>query len=339
MPDVGVTFAGFSPLGPHRAVEVASRAQELGYRSYWTAEASGPESFAVLAACGAAAPGLDLGTGIVPIQVRSPLLAAMGAATLQALHPDRRVLLGVGISSPVITERWHGVPYGDRPVDHMREYLTVIGQLLAGEEVRHDGDFYRLSGAQLGVRLGERRPELVLAALNPRMLRLAGELADGVLLNYLPASHVPECVAHVRDGEVEAGRSPGSCRIYAYVHIGVAERNEDTLERARRDVFSYAVTDGYGNMMRRAGFEAEIAELRAAHGRRDRKGAVAAISDELADAIDFVGSADDARGYLGSYLEAGVEEAVVMPLPWGPDRMAVIDDTLAAAAKLATPTG
>ena len=107
MADLGVTFAGFSPLGPRRAVEVAVRSEELGYRSYWTAEANGPESFAVLAACGAAAPGVDLGTGIVPIQVRSPLLTAMGAATLQALHPERRILLGLGISSPVITARWH----------------------------------------------------------------------------------------------------------------------------------------------------------------------------------------------------------------------------------------
>jgi probable F420-dependent oxidoreductase len=337
MADLGVTFAGFSPLGPQRAVEVAQRAEELGYRSYWTAEASGPESFAVLAACGAAAPGLDLGTGIVPIQVRSPTLTAMGAATLQALHPDRRILLGVGISSPVITTRWHGVPYGEHPVARMREYLTVTGQLLSGGEVRHDGRFYQLSGAQLGVRLGDRRPELVLAALNPRMLRLAGELADGVLLNYLPASHVAECVARVRDGEADAGRPPGSCRIYAYVHIGVAERNEDTRERARRDIFSYAVTDGYGNMMRRAGYDDEITELRAAHERRDRKAAVAAISDDLADAIDFVGPPDEARRYLAAYLEAGVEEAVVMPLPWGPDRMGVIDATLVAAAELAAP--
>src|SRR5918998_794222 len=136
MADLGVTFAGFSPLGPARAVEVAIRAEALGYRSFWTAEASGPESFAVLAACGAAAPGLDLGTGIVPIQIRSPLLTAMGAATLQALHPERRILLGVGVSSPVITGRWHGVSYGERPVAHMREYLGLVRELLAGGEVR-----------------------------------------------------------------------------------------------------------------------------------------------------------------------------------------------------------
>ena len=112
----------------------------------------------------------------------------------------------------------------------------------------------------------------------------------------------------------------------------MAERNDDTAERGRRDIFSYAVTDGYGNMMRRAGFDDEISALREAHERRDRRSAVAAISDRLVDAIDFVGPADAARDYLASYVEGGVEEAVVMPLPWGPDRGQVIDDTLVALA-------
>ncbi|MPY93083.1 MAG: LLM class F420-dependent oxidoreductase [Acidimicrobiia bacterium] len=314
------------------ATEVAVRAQELGYRSYWTAEANGPESFAVLAAAGAAAPGLDLGTGIVPIQVRSPLLAAMGAATLQALHPGRRVLLGVGISSPVITGRWHGVPYGEHPLSQMREYVDVLRALLASEAVTHDGPTYQLKGAQLGVRLGEQRPLVVLAALNPGMLRLAGEVADGVLLNYLPSSYVGASVASVREGEAAAGRAPGSCRVFAYVHVGVAERGEEARDRARRDVWSYAVADGYARMFRKAGYAAEIDALRAARDAGDRKGQVAAISDRMCDDIDFVGPAEEVAAFVQAYADAGVDEPVVMPLPWGPDRMKVIQDTIAAVA-------
>ena len=222
------------------------------------------------------------------------------------------------------------------PWPGMREYLTVLQQLLSGEDVRHDGAFYQLSGAQLAVRLGDRRPELVLAALNPGMLRLAGELADGVLLNYLPAGHVEECVALVRDGEADAGRERGSCRIYAYVHVGVTERNEETLGRAQRDIFGYAVTDGYGAMLRRAGYDAEVGELRDAHARRDRRGAIGAISERMANDIDLVGSADEVRAFVEAYVAAGVEEAVIMPLPWGEDRIAVIDETLQAVAPLGT---
>src|SRR3954469_2341991 len=122
--EMGVTFASVMNLGPQLAPELARRAEELGYRSFWTAETTGPEAFSILAAAGAAAPSLDLGTGVLALQLRTPMVVAMGAATLQALNPERRVLVGIGISSPVVTERWHGVAYGERPLARVREYVT-----------------------------------------------------------------------------------------------------------------------------------------------------------------------------------------------------------------------
>src|SRR5687767_5605338 len=116
MDRLGVTFASLQSFGPQAAVEVARKAEELGYRSFWTAEVTGPEAFSILAAAGAAAPSLGLGTGVVALQLRTPGVVAMAGATLQALHPDVDIILGVGISSPVVTQRWHGVEYGDRPL-------------------------------------------------------------------------------------------------------------------------------------------------------------------------------------------------------------------------------
>src|SRR5829696_9398612 len=142
--------------------------------------------------------GLDLGTGVLALQLRTPMVVAMAGATLQALHPDRDVLLGVGISSPVVTERWHGVAYGDRPLARVREYVALVRACLSGEAVTFNGEFWSAKRFRLGVRLGERRPKIVIGALNQGMLRLAGEVADGVLLNYVPAAHVPWCVKQVR---------------------------------------------------------------------------------------------------------------------------------------------
>jgi len=132
-PRLGVTFASLMSLGPDLALDTARRAADLGYRSFWTAETTGPEAFATLAAAGAAAPGLDLGTGVLALQLRTPMVAAMGAATLQALHPDADICLGIGISSPVVTQRWHGVAYGDRPLARVREYVTLVKACLTGE--------------------------------------------------------------------------------------------------------------------------------------------------------------------------------------------------------------
>ncbi len=325
---MGVTFASFMNLGLDAALDAARWAEELGYRSFWTAETVGPEAFATLAAVSRTAPSLDLGTGVIALQLRTPPLAAMSAATLQDLQPDRDVLLGVGISSPVVTSQWHGAPYGDRPLAQVREYLTLVRECLSGESVSFKGDFYEVKRFRLGIRLGDRRPKLVLGALNPAMLQLAGELADGVLLNYLPASHIPWSVEQVRKG--------GDAEIYAYVHVGVCERS-DGIDYARRDLFSYAVVDSYARNFERAGFADEVAAVRERHGAKDREGAVAAVSDRMVDAIDVMGDADHVASTMRDYISAGVDVPIVMPLPWGPDRMAVVRSTLEAAATAIEP--
>jgi probable F420-dependent oxidoreductase len=318
----GVTFASLMTLGPDLAIETARLADGLGYRSFWTAETTGPEAFSLLGAVGAAAPGLGLGTGVLALQLRTPMVVAMAGATLQALHPDRDVLLGVGISSPVVTGRWHGFASGDRPLARVREYVTLLRACLSGEKVDFAGDFYGVKGFRLGVRLGERRPKIVVGALNPAMLRLAGELADGVLLNYLPASHVPWSVEQVRKG--------GDATIYAYVHAGACER-ADGAELARRDLFSYAVVDSYARNFERAGFADEVTEIRGRFADGDRAGAVAAVSDRMVDAIDVMGDEDTVAATMQAYVDGGVEVPVLMPLPWGADRRAVAERTIRAA--------
>ena len=327
---IGVTYASLGSLGISGAPEVARRAESLGYSSFWVAETTGAEAFSHLALAGEAAPSLDLGTGVLALQLRDPMLTAMSGATLQAAHPENDVHIGVGISSPVVTGRWHGVPYGDRPLARVREFVTVLRACLSGEAVSHQGDFYELSRSQLGVRMGDKRPKIVIGALNEGMLRLAGELCDGVILNYLPATLVPWCVERVREGEARGGRDAGSCTVHAYVHVGVVER-EDGIQYAKRDLFSYAVVDAYAKAFEQAGYGDSVRAVREAHANKDRDGAVAAISDEMVDGIDIMGDAKGIAAAMKTYVDAGVDNPIVMALPWGKDRMAVVQATLEAA--------
>ncbi|MGI8662447.1 MAG: LLM class flavin-dependent oxidoreductase [Acidimicrobiales bacterium] len=322
MTPIGVTFASVMSLGPAYAAELARAAQTLGYSSFWTAETTGPEAFATLAAAGAAAPGIGLGTGVLALQLRTPVVVAMAGATLQALHPEADVLLGIGISSPVVTSRWHGVPYGDKPVARTREYVTLVKELLTGETVTFKGDFYEVTKTRIGVRLGDKRPKVVVGALNPAMLRMAGEVADGVLLNYLPASHVAWSAEQIRAG--------GAATIYAYVHVGVCER-ADGIDHARRDLWSYAVVDAYAHSFTRAGYGDDVTAIRERQDAGDREGAIAAVSDSFVDAIDIMGDADHVAASVKAYVEAGVDVPIVMPMPWGPDRKGVVDATVRAA--------
>lgn len=319
---LGVTVGSLAVLGPRTTTEIARLAESMRYRSLWTAEATGTDAFAPLGAVSAVAPGLGLGTGVIPIQLRTPPLAAMSAATLQGLSPDAEVWLGLGVSAPGIL-RQHGKPGANRPLAMMREYVALVRECLSGESVTFEGDFWQVRRFRLGVRLGDRRPKIVMAALNPRMLRLAGEIADGVLLNYIPTSHVAPSIERVRAG--------GNATVFAYAHAAVGDFERRAMS-ARRDLFNYAMADGYARMFRASGFGEEVDEIRARQAARDRDGALAAVSDRMIQAIDFIGDADAVTRFIRGYVDAGVEYPVLMPLPWGDDRLAVTKATMEAAA-------
>ncbi len=318
---IGVTFGSLSILGSRAVIDIAKQAEALGYRSLWTVEATGTDAFTLLGAASAVAPTLDLATGIIPVQLRTPPLAAMTAASLQALSVNANIWLGVGVSAPGILKQ-HGQATAERPIAMMREYVALLRECLSGESVTFEGDFWQVKRFRLAVRLGERRPKIVMAALNPQMLKLAGEIADGVLLNYIPATHVAESVATVRKG--------GNAKIFAYVHAAVGEMDR-CARSARKDLFGYAMADGYANMFRRAGFGDEVDELRERQAQRDRDGAIAAVSERMIQAINFIGSQQQVGDFMRSYIEAGVEHPILMPMPWGDDRMAVTQSTMAAA--------
>lgn len=319
---LGVTFGSLAVLGPGAVRDVARHAQELGYHSLWTVEATGTDAFTLLGSVSAVAPQLDLATGIIPIQLRTPTLVAMSGASLQALSPDANVWLGLGVSAPGILKQ-HGVEVSKRPIAMMREYVALLRECLSGESVTFEGDFWQVKRFRLGVRLGQRKPRIVMAALNPQMLKLAGEIADGVLLNYLPASHITASVEKIRSG--------GNARIFSYVHAAVGDF-EKHARSARKDLFNYAMADSYANMFRSAGFADEIDDLRVRQSTRDREGALAAISEKMIQAIDFIGSEAEVTSFVQSYIDAGVEHPVLMPLPWGEDRAAVTRQTMTAAA-------
>jgi probable F420-dependent oxidoreductase len=318
---LGVTFGSLGVLGPKAATDIAVSAQNLGYASFWTVEANGTDAMTLLGAVSAAAPGLALGTGIIPVQLRTPPLTAMTAATLQALNPGADILLGLGVSAPGILKQ-HGVETTDKPIGLMREYVALLRECLSGESVTFEGDYFQIKRFRLGIRPSERSPKIILAALNPQMLKLAGEIADGVLLNYLPASHVGTSIEQVRKG--------GNATIYAYVHAAVGEL-ERSANSARRDLFNYAMADGYAKMFRQAGFPDEIDALRARQSEKDSDGALAAISERMIQAIDFIGSEDEVTDFVKTYVDAGVEHPILMPMPWGKDRRAVTDATMRAA--------
>ena len=322
--DIGVTFGSLGVLGAKKVPEIARQAEGMGFKSFWTVEATGTDALTLLGAASVAAPKLDLGTGIIPMQLRSPTLAAMSAASLKAINPEAEIFLGVGVSAPGILKQ-HGLSATDKPIRMMREYVALLRECFSGESVTFEGDYFSTKRFRLGLRLEEEKPKIIMAALNPQMLKLAGEIADGVLLNYLPASHVNYSVNKVREG--------GNAKIFAYVHASVSEFDRAQAS-ARKDLFNYAMADGYAKMFKEAGFGDEVAELREKQKSKDREGALAAISERMIQAIDFIGNKSEVSNFINSYIEAGVEHPILMPMPWGENRDKVALETMQAATSL-----
>jgi probable F420-dependent oxidoreductase len=184
-----IPFQGV-PLREHGPLVSALAAS--GYTDVWSSEVAGTDAFTPLALASVWAPSLRLGTAIVPVFTRGPALLAMSAATLAAAAPGRFVL-GLGASSPTIVSDWNGLPYG-APWHRTRDVLRAVRAALAGGRVTGDFDTVRIRRFALE-QAPEIPPPIMLAALRPRMLRLAGAEADGVILNWLAPDDVSQCVA------------------------------------------------------------------------------------------------------------------------------------------------
>src|SRR5256885_1846296 len=141
MTERGMSVAGLQTLGVGLSLDVAREADALGYASIWAAEANAAESMSLLGAISQVTSRAALGTGVLALQLRTPPLHAMAAATLQQLAGERDVYLGVGISSPAVAGQWHGAEYTDRPIAQVREFLTLLRQSLTREAGTVRGGF------------------------------------------------------------------------------------------------------------------------------------------------------------------------------------------------------
>ncbi|MGA7760832.1 MAG: LLM class flavin-dependent oxidoreductase [Candidatus Binataceae bacterium] len=313
---LSVVSSLFGSLG-----KLSQEAEQSGYASLWVAEVAGPNAFVALAPCAMATKRVDLATGVVPIQIRTPGVLAMEAMALNELSGGRAIA-GLGVSSPVIVERWHGASYR-KPVTAMRECVHIMRELFTKGRCKFEGKVYKCDFRHSLVTSAPRPPRIYLAALNPPMLRLAGEVADGVLLNYSPSEAVPAMIAEVRAGAEQAGRNPADVDIAIYLRMCVTEDEDKALESFKRELAGYAFVDAYNEMFARYGLGDQFAEVRKLWREGKRDDAYKALSDADMRRIGAFGSAESGRDFVASFRAAGVKHPVIFPI--GPGRTAERD--------------
>ena len=302
----------------HETPDLVRDATQWGYSAVWASEVAGPD-FASLLGAVSTVGDLDLGVAVIPAQTRTPWLLAATAASLSHLSGGR-FSLGLGTSSEVIVNQWSGLAF-DRPLAQLRETVEVVRQMLAGERVSHDGDFVTTAGYRLFAAPPAPVP-IVVGALNPRSLRQAGEIGDGLALNQVAAEDVAGMLEQWRAGAQAAGRSTEGLPVVDRLFCLVTDQPSEAKEFLRSFFAPYVATSVYNRFYRAHGFEQEADAVLEAMQQRDRKAAAAAVSDRLLDAVTAVGDADHVAARVQDYIDAGVTVPVISCLGMGRDEAA-----------------
>jgi F420-dependent oxidoreductase-like protein len=315
---LGVNLGGRDAAG---LIAIAQRAESLGFDSLWRGEAYGGDAVVPLAMAAAVTERIALGTAILQMPARTPTMTAMTAMQLDELSGGR-MILGLGLSGPQVVEGWHGVAYG-APLRTTEEYVAIIRKIFAGDErVEFAGERFRIpydrdDATGLGKPL---RPGLhtradipiYLAAIGPRNVALTTRIADGLLpILWSPTRW------HDALGDALDGVDPESFRIVATVPVAVGDDVQACRDAVRPFLGLYIGGMGaknrnfYNNLVRRYGYEEAADEIQDLYLGGDRKGAIAAVPDELVDDLALVGPKERIAEHLEPWLTCGVHTLTI----------------------------
>jgi len=295
-----------------KALDRVGHADRLGFDSAYVTHIAGRDSLTTLMAYAAASERIRLGTGVVPIFSRTPATMAQTVATIDE-YSCGRMVLGLGVSHKVTVENWHGAKI-EKPVSQMRDYLRAVRAILRGESPP-ESERFPTRFAFMGYEARSELP-IYVAALSPNMLRLAGELADGVMLWLCCPDYIRDTVVpSVREGLEAAGRSAEGFDVVAAVPIALTDDPEAARATLRQDLIPYASLPFYRAMLEASGFGDELSAFDAGMAHGDVDEAKAGLSDRMLGELAGLGGADDVRGAVERYLDAGAVSPCVGGLP------------------------
>ncbi len=313
---------GYAPPGTNPAdlFPLVQEAERLGFDSVWVAEAWGTDAVSVLGWLAGRTEQIKLGSAIMQIPGRTPANTAMTAATLDLLSGGR-FLLGLGTSGPQVVEGWHGQPWG-KPLGKTREYVEIVRAALRRDVVAHEGEHYRIPwdgqgttglGKPLKLMLRPLRAEIpiYLAALGPKNVALAAEIADG----WLPIFVAPERFDDAFGPSLAA--APPDFEIAATASVFIGDDVAALRDALRPHVALYVGGMGakgrnfYNSLVRRYGWEEEAEQIQELYLAGRQREAIAAVPDELVDAVSLIGPTERIAERLEAWRETPVTTLVL----------------------------
>ena len=302
---------------PADHLALAQEADRLGISVVWAAEAYGSDAPTMLSWIAGQTPRIDVGAGIMQIPARTPAMTAMTAATIDTFSGGR-FRLGLGVSGPQVSEGWHGVRF-DRPLARTREYVEIVRAALARQTVSVSGEFYTLplpdgpgKALKLGFRPYRADIPIYLAAVGPKNLELAGEVADGWLAVFYAPDHAAEQLASVAAGRARAGLTLSGFDVVPTVPVVVGPDVATCADQVRGYAALYLGGMGsreknfYNQLATRMGFGDAAREVQELYLGQRQRDAAAAVPLEFIDATSLLGPKERVADKLQAYAEAGV---------------------------------
>lgn len=309
---------GYWGMGNDRNnLALALEADRLGYSVIWAAEAYGSDAPTVLSWVAAQTTRADIGSAVMQIPARTPACTAMTAATLDSLSGGR-FRLGLGVSGPQVSEGWHGVRFA-KPLGRTREYTEIVRQALRRERLSYDGEHWTLPlpngpGKALTLTVHPEREEipLYLAAVGPKNLELAGEIADGWLAVFFAPEHAADLMASIDTGRAKAGKTRDGFDVVPTVPVILGEDVGAAADMVRGYAALYIGGMGskdknfYNQLARRMGYEEAADQVQEAYLAKQYAAAGAAVPFDFIDSTSLIGPKDRIVDRLPAYAEAGV---------------------------------
>jgi F420-dependent oxidoreductase-like protein len=292
-------------------------ADRLGYDSVWVSEAYGSDAPTLLGALAATTERIGIGSAVMQIPARTPAMTAMTAATLDLLS-DGRFRLGLGVSGPQVSEGWHGVRFV-KPLQRTREYVDVVTAALARQRLQYAGEHFTLplpdgpgKAIKLSIRPIREHIPLYLAAVGPKSLQLAGELADGWLAVFFSPAYAAESLAQVRAGLQRRGRALDTFDVVPAVPVAVGADVAACAEPLRQHAALYIGGMGsreqnfYNALAVRMGYSTQAKRCQELYLAGQHRDAAAAVPFEFLDQTCLLGPQSRIAERLPAFAEAGV---------------------------------
>ncbi|MEV4413275.1 LLM class F420-dependent oxidoreductase [Catellatospora sp. NPDC049609] len=315
---LGLNIGYLTPWStPEVLLTLAREADRLGFSVVWAAEAYGSDSPSLLSWIAAQTERIDVGSAVMQIPGRTPAATAMTAATLDTLSGGR-FRLGLGVSGPQVSEGWHGVRFA-KPLARTREYVDVVKLALSRKQVSYDGEFHTLPlpdgpGKALRLNFHPLRTEIpiYLAAVGPKNLELAGEIADGWLAVFFAPEFADEQLAQIAAGRAKAGKTLDGFDIVPSVPVVVGDNVEMCAELVRNYAALYVGGMGsrqqnfYNQLATRMGYGEAAAQVQDLYLAGKHRDAAAAVPMEFIDRTSLLGPKDRIARRLREFADAGV---------------------------------